>query len=75
MKITDKREEGTMKFGELSRGATFIDDDDTICIKVDDPESGLEFFAVSLRSGCSFSMNADDIVTPIDTELIIHRTL
>lgn len=76
MKITDKRDTISRKlFGNLERGATFIADDGTICIKVDDPENGLEYFAVALATGYSFQLDVDDIVTPIDAELIVHRTL
>lgn len=75
MKITDKREEKDKScFRELTRGAIFIDEDGDVCIKVGSLYEHNEYFAMTLRSGISFSIEPTALVTPVDAELIIYGT-
>ena len=70
MKVTDKRQNPiTIDFADLEYGDVFQDEDNDICIKMDNDYSAAN--AVVLTTGQSFCCNMDTPVTPLVAELTI----
>ena len=70
MKVTDKRQNPiTIDFADLEYGDVFQDEDNDVCIKMENNYSAAN--AVVLSSGCAFKYELDAPVTPLNTELII----
>ena len=70
MKITDKRQNPvTIEFADLEYGDVFQDEDNDICIKMDNDYSAAN--AVVLATGQAFNCEMDTPVTPLWVELII----
>lgn len=70
MQITDKRQNPiTIDFGDLEYGDVFQDEDNDICIKMDNDYSAAN--AVVLSTGQAFCCHLDAPVTPLNAELTI----
>ena len=70
MKVTDKRQNPiTIDFADLEYGDVFQDEDNDICIKMDNDYSHAN--AVVLSTGTAFACELDAPVTPLNAELTI----
>jgi hypothetical protein len=70
MRVVDKRQNPiTIDFENLEYGDVFQDEDNDICIKIDNDYSAAN--AVVLSTGQAFHCNMDTPVTPLNSEVII----
>ena len=70
MRVTDKRQiPNTIEFADLEYGDVFQDEDNDICIKMDNDYSAAN--AVVLSTGQAFCCHLDAPVTPLNSEVII----
>lgn len=67
MKITDNRTDRKVKFGTLNAGDTFVYEDQ-ICMKIEEEKY---YNAVSLSYKIIMDLDHDDVVTPVNCELVI----
>lgn len=69
MLITDTRQKPNTTFGTLNYGDVFEDEDNDICIKMDNDYSAAN--AVVLTTGQAFCSNSDTPVTLLNAELVV----
>jgi hypothetical protein len=71
MKITYKNKKpDAVKFKDIRVGQTFYDRDGQVCLKID--TNNLVFNAFSLSFNCAYEFNHNDLMFPVDAELIVE---
>jgi len=70
VKITYKsKKPDQVRFKDIMAGQTFYDRDGEVCLKIETNDFG--FNAVSLSYNCPYDFNGNDLMTPVNAELIV----